>query len=436
MDCLILQAEATQLVVAHFSVSRKGTELVGAAAIELDEERTLTDALRSVAEKITGSPRVILCLPPVLFAQRAITLPITDLRKVREVLPAHLQGESAIAVEELSLQVMPSGSGKFLALWGRKSDIGEAITQFREAGIEPQIVSSLPFAYGELPGIPQDAVVCDGRTVAVIKGGKLTYFRAFSSAATAPMINTTLAALALSGEELPEKLCLIGAEVHQMDLGELSCAAELVQVPAELGGLFKNEQTFLQLAGHYAVARACFAGTLPDFRQGELSWRAGDARLRKKLLLTGILAVIIVLLVFTSKGLQYKVAVTDLASLNKSIATLYRDIFPNRNKAVDEVSEVKGEIKKLSGMETSSAHLDILKIIADAKGNSINGIFEAEIEGRTLRIKGDAGSSQSVNEFKAALTPLLATVDLGEVKSRPDGTVIFTLSGTLKEGTK
>ena len=76
------------------------------------------------------------------------------------------------------------------------------------------------------------------------------------------------------------------------------------------------------------------------------------------------------------------------------------------------------------------------KKLAEAKGNSINGLYEAELEGRSLRIKGDARSAQAVNEFKAALAPLLASAELGEVKSRPDGTVTFSLTGTLKEGTK
>ena len=200
--------------------------------------------------------------------------------------------------------------------------------------------------------------------------------------------------------------------------------------------MFKNEETFQQLAGLYAVARASHAGLLPDFRKGELGWTVGDASLRKKLMITGILAAVVIALLCTNKVLQYRAAAADLSSLNKSIAAVYREIFPNRAKAVDEISEVKGEIRKLAGVENTTGYLDLLKKLAEAKGNSINGLYEAELEGRNLRIKGDARSAQTVNEFKAALAPLLATAELGEVKSRPDGTVTFNLTGTLKEGTK
>ncbi len=436
MDCLILQVATTELTVAHFGVTRGATELIGAASIELNGERTLAEAIGGVAEKIVGSPRVVLCLSPALFAQRSITLPFNDMRKVREVLPAHLQGECAMPIDELSLGVMAAGTGRFLALWALKRDIGEAISRFRDAGLEPQVITALPFAYGELPGIPADCFVCDGTILALIRGGKLSYFRTFNTTPTGPMIAATLAALELSGGELPTRLCLIGAAAVTMAPDSLPLAAEVVAVPTDLGKLFKNEETFQQLAGHYAVARACFAGRLPDFRQGEHAWTAGDAKLRRKLVLTGLLATGIMVLLLAQEGLKYRAVTTDLAAVNKSIAAMYREIFPTRSKAVDEVAEIKGEIKKLSGVESTGSYLDVLKIVAEAKGNTINGLYEAEYEGRTIRIKGDARSNQAVNEFKAALMPLMASVELGEVKSRPDGMVGFTLTGTMKETNK
>ena len=436
MDYLILQIEDKLLTVARFGMSRRSAELIAAASIVLDEERSLADAVRNVAENMSGSPRVVLCLSPVLFAQRSITLPFNDLRKVRAVLPSHLQGEIALPVEELALGVLPDGEGRFLALWARTSDIGAAMIPFREGGLEPQVVSSLPFALAALPGIPPDCAVCSGNTLAVLSSGHLTYFRAFNSAVTTPMIAATLSALELSAGSQPPRLCLIGAGRELAAADTLPLPVEVVEVPPELGHLFKNDETFHQLAGLYAVAQASYADTLPDFRQGELAWTAGDARLRRKLLLTGILAAVIVLLLFTGKWFQYRAASADIASLNKSIESMYHEIFPTRSKAVDEISEIKGEMRKIGGIESSGGYLDVLKKLADAKGNSINGLYESELEGRTLRLKGDANSAQAVNEFKAALAPLLSVSELGEIKSRPDGTVTFRITGTLREGVK
>lgn len=437
MDYLVILVEDKQLTAARFGVSRSSTELIGAAVTVLDAERPLADAVRNMAENMSGSPRIVLCLEPALFAQRIVSLPFNDLRKVREVLAAHLQGDIALPVEELALDVMPAGDGQFLALWARRSDISLAIARFRDAGIEPQIVSSVPFALAGVPGVPADSAVCDGSTLALIRDGSLKYFRTSDTVMTSQMIAATLSALEISGEKLPQRLCLFGPGAGDLtDSDMLQVPVEILTVPPELGHMFHNEEVFQQLAGAYAVARACHAGTLPDFRRGELAWTAGDDLLRKKLILTVILAALVIVLFFVHKGLQYRAAVSDIGSLDKSIATLYREIFPNRTKAVDEISEVKGEIRKMAGVESTAGYLDLLKKLADAKGSSINGLFEAELEGRTLRIKGDARSAQAVNEFKNSLASHLSAAELGEVKSRPDGTVSFSLTGTLKEGTK
>jgi general secretion pathway protein L len=207
-------------------------------------------------------------------------------------------------------------------------------------------------------------------------------------------------------------------------------------MPDSLAPLFKTDEAFQKLAGLLAVARACQAGALPDFRRSELAWTAGDAVVRGKLIVTAALAAVTIILLFVSQGLQYRAVKTDLASLDKSIASQYREVFPDRTKAVDEVAEIKGKIRKLAGAEERGSFLEVLKKMAEAKGNTINGLYEAELEGGNLRVKGDARSSQAVNEFKSALAPLMATVELGEVKSKPDGSVSFTLAGTLKEAKK
>jgi len=213
-------------------------------------------------------------------------------------------------------------------------------------------------------------------------------------------------------------------------------AVVTLQLPQELALLFRNPQTFHQLIGAYAVAQAIHAGALPDFRRGDLAWTAGNMLLRKKLRLTALLAIVAVALLFVGKGLQYHAARKDINSLNSSISAVYREIFPTRTKAVDELAEVKGEIRKLAGAESSGGVLDVLKQLAEAKGAGINGLYEVEVEGKALRLKGDAKSSQAVNEFKAALAPLMTTVEVGELKSRPDGGVTFSMAATFREGKK
>jgi general secretion pathway protein L len=400
----------------------------------LGDELDLATIAARIGEGITGSPRVILCLPPLLFAQRSVELPLSDLHKVREVLPGHLQGEIAMPVEEAVFDALQVTAGKYLALWAQRSEIARAVALFTEAGVEPAVVTSTPFAWPFLPALPSDCAVSDGAAVALVAQGRLTFMRALSGIESRKALSATLTALEMAGDPLPPELLVFGDQAGElMEADNLPLAARTLELQNDLAHLFRSDQNFRQLAGLYAVALASHARQLPDFRRGDLAWTAGDIKLRKKLVLTAILAATVILLLFVSKGLQYRAAQADIASLNGSIASIYREIFPTRAKAVDEVSEIKGEIRKLSGANSTSGVLDLLKQLADAKGASINGLYEAEIEGQTVRVKGDARSSQAVNDFKTALATQMATVELGEVKSRPDGSVTFSLTATLKE---
>lgn len=438
MEYLIINIEEKLVTSARFKISRSSAELIGAASFELGADQTLADAAKLIAGGIGTSQRIVLCLPPTLFAMRLVALPLRDLRKVREVMPSQLQGEIVLPMEELILDVLPADADNFLAIWARKAEISRALELFREAGIEPQIVSSAPFAWGCIPGLPSDCAMFDKNTLALIDGGRLTFFNTIDSVnGAATRIAAIFSALGVTGTNISPQLCLMGPGGELLgDSEALQFTVKQLTVPPDMGHLFKNEATFQQLAGLYAVAKACHAGTLPDFRRGELAWTAGDAKTRKKLLVTGVLAFLVITMLFIGKWLQYRAVNADIASLNTSISAMYREIFPARSKAVDEISEVKGEIKRLAGTESPGSFLDILKKLAEAKGSTINGLYEAEIEGRNLRIKGDASSAQAAGEFKTALSSLLSSVDLGEVKSRPDGTVTFSLTGTLKEAGK
>ena len=437
MEYLIIHIDERQVTAARFAISGKSALLGGAASFALDEGTTLNTVAAQISDGISGSPRVVLCLPPTLFAQRVVELPLNDLRKVREILPAHLQGDIALPAEDAVFDALPGAKGSFLALWAKRSEISAAIEVFREAGCEPQIVSSTPFGWQHLPGISGDCAICDGTAIGMIRDGRLAFVRALSGSELKRQLGATVSALEMSGTPMPARLYVYGEHAGSLLSADgLPLTIEALELPPDLAAMFRTGKTFQQLAGLYAVARACHAGALPDFRRGDLAWTAGDARLRRKLVLTSLLTAAVMILLFVTKGLQYRAARADIASLNGSISSIYREIFPTRAKAVDELSEVKGEIRKLSGSEGGGSVLDVLRQVSEAKGTSINGLFEAEVEGRSLRIKGDARSSQAVGEFKTALSGLMTAIDLGEIKSRPDGTVSFSLSGTLKEAAR
>ena len=437
MEYLIVQIDEKRVKAARFDVSGRRLSLAGTFTFEFDDQQGLPEVATKIAESVVGSMRVILCLPTSLFAQRDVELPLKDLRKVREIMPTHLQAELALPLEEVIFDVLPSGDGRFMAFWVKRSDVERAIKVFKDAGLEPAIVTSAAFAWPFIPEIPANCAVSDGTALALLEGGRLSYLKDFGDSDQSAKLINALSVLDYSEKSLPDQLFIFGQNFDQLpETNDHKIEIMRLEQPEDLTTIFSNSDSFNQLVGIYAVARASQSSALPDFRRGDLAWTAGDAKLRKKLLLTAILTGIIVLLLFGFKILQYRQTSSDLTSLNNSILKIYRDVFPGRTKAVDELAEIKGEIRKLGGVSNSSGILDILKKVADAKGSTINGLYELELEGRTVIAKGDARSAQAVNDFKAALMLMMTTVDLGEVKSRPDGTVTFSLTATLMEENK
>src|SRR6185369_6711191 len=113
----------------------------------------------------------------------------------------------------------------------------------------------------------------------------------------------------------------------------------------------------------------------------------------------------LIILVFAEAGVRYFIVQRDLSSLDGSIRAIYKEVFPTRKKPVDEVAELKAEIKRL-GATGSEGILAILKKLADAKGDDPREIYEVEFDGSQITGKGYDRSAQGVNEFKAKASEL------------------------------
>jgi general secretion pathway protein L len=121
--------------------------------------------------------------------------------------------------------------------------------------------------------------------------------------------------------------------------------------------------------------------------------------------------------------------------LNASIREIYKEVFPTRAKAVDEVSELKAEIKKL-GATGSEGVLSVLKKLTYAKGDDPREIYEVDFDGIQVTGRGYDRSSQGVSDFKSKSALQFGNFEVSEIKSRPDGSVSFAFRGNLKGGDK
>lgn len=429
MDIVVVQLKRDELILASFRPKRRAVSFVSAERHQLEGTDGEVSRILKAAALAPGEHRVILALPPSQLFMRELELPIADRAKVRELLPLELKGETALDSDALAFDALPLSGGKVLAVWGRNNELASAIELLKEAGLEPEAVTASLFHWAKLAPAAGTVAVTDGEALAAYRDGAPVYFRAFPSGAADAELDRTVAALEVSRGLRVERVISHAKSAHDSDF--------LSQAPPAFAAAFADDaHAAHDLAGAYAAAAALADGTILNLRRGTLAYTAGNEKLYRKLRVTAILAACLVVLILAESGVRYYLVKRDLASLNASITSIYKQVFPTRKKAVDEVSELRSEIKRLEGARASSNVLKSLREVAEAKGDDIGGIYETEIDGNEVRLKGDARSFQAANDFKSRAARFFDGAEVSEVKSRPDGSVSFTFSGRVKGGSQ
>jgi general secretion pathway protein L len=437
MGFLVLELLRRESVATRFRVNGRKIVCEQSERIPTGSGADLHAFLEAAAAACGEDDTVILALDPSLLSSREVALPLTDRRKIREILPLELKGETACDTDELIFDSVQRGDGTQLAVWGRKRDISAQIELLTSAGLEPQAVTASLFHWQHLlpPGADGGTVlVVDPSGAAVYRGGEPLLFRTFWGEEPVVEIERTVAALELTEGVIVERTYLIGELAGMTIPADKGSTWLPLPAPTDLESAFGGDLSAAVVrAGAWAVVRAARKGELVNFRHGDLAWVSGSRTVRKKILVSAILAAVALLIIFADLGLRYGFVRNDLDSLNTSIGAIYRDIFPKRKKAVDEVGELKSEIKRLSGAGAGISALATLKMLAELKGDDITGFYETEIDGNQVQLKGDARSIQAVTTLKTRAGAALTGVEVGEIRTKADGSATFTLRGTLKE---
>jgi len=383
-----------------------------------------------IAEDAKREVRTILALPPTLVTMREMSLPFTERSKIRAVLPHELARESALGDLELVCDGLPLAGGTVLACWSPLKSVATYITLLDEAGYEPEVVTVACMHWNLLiPSYHQGPVaMVDPHAVLVAQNNPQSIIFCRSLGRERSDLTRTLTAVELDKEITIATIFSLETELP-FDLPSTSTVVplplpELLSVPA-VGGTMPASA----LAAPLTTAQAYCAGTIFNLRSGQLAWTRRTHHWLRRYRTTLILAAIALSLVFAESGIRWFLLTRDLTSLNNSISKIYRQIFPTRKKAVDEVSEIRAEIRRLQGGIATQSMLSFLTILADAKGALINGLSEVDYDGSQFRIKGDSRNSNDLSAFRQRLVAAGLTVDQPELTSRPDGTVLFTLKG-------
>lgn len=432
MFITVIQITATEFILTRFQNRRGALQFIRGVRHRLtDEESNVADILASW-QKDCLQDRIVLALPPTMLVLRELDLPLTDRKKGRAILPLELKGELAAESDEAIFDALPLAGGKTAAIWSRQSLVSAEIDRSAAAGFDPEVVTFALFSWQHL--LPQDCsgtvAITDGEAVAVYLDRKPVFFRVLPGIGARPL-DATLTALEISRD-------ISIATIFTLGSGPLDTEREttaLIPTGAAAAAFAGDSGAAVDLAAPFAMARELVSGDPVNLRRGTLGFTKSHDRLRRKLRITWGLAALLLILIFVEAGIRYYLAQRDVASLNGSIRTIYREVFPTRTKPVDEVAEMRAEIKKL-GAAAGDGLLSALKTLTEAKGDEPREMYEIDFDGSQVTGRGYDRSAQGVNDFKAKAAPLFAAFEVSEIKSRPDGSVSFAFRGTLKGGGK
>ncbi|MBP1728012.1 MAG: gspL [Deltaproteobacteria bacterium] len=432
MFITVIQTTATEFILSRYQSRRGSLQFLRGVRHQLtDEESTVADILASWQGECQGD-RIVLALPPNLLSLRELDLPLTDRKKGREILPLELKGELASDADEPVFEVLPLAGGKTAAIWSKRQLLAAEIDFLTDHGFDPEVATFSLFNWQKLlPESCRAAVaITDGEGVAVYLDGKPLFFRILPKAGKRPL-DATITALELAKDIQVETVFTLGSAAIDTGLTTTPLAPGSA-VTAVFAG---DAAAAVDLAAQFAMAQELVSGEPVNLRRGPLSFTKTRDQFRTKLRFTWALLAVLLILIFAEAGVRYFLARRDVASLNSSIRSIYREVFPTRTKPVDEVAELKAEIKKLGGTGSEGV-LAVLKKLTEAKGDDPREIYELDFDGSQVTGKGYDRSAQGVNDFKTKAAPLFTGFEVSEIKSRPDGSVSFAFRGTLKGGGK
>lgn len=440
MDILVVDTVPGEVSVVRFRREGGNLRFLGAERRPSDVSGDRAAPLAELACSRQQGERVFLSLDAETIYWREVELPFADRRKQREVLPLELKGETVIDSDRLVFDALPCGDSRVLAVWGVEAELRETIDAMAAAGLEPELVGCNLYHWDLL--VPASGggpmALTDGRSLAVFSDRRPLLFRTLNQDDVLDDIDRNLAMIELGTGIKVDGIFLHGRaaddESIQPACGQKPCRSlSVLPLSGAHASAFPDQVTAIRFAGSWALAAASISGEPLNFRHGRLACKAGSERLKKRLRWTISLISLLAVVLIGETGLRFFFVERDLASLDTSIRQIYREVFPERKKPVDEVSELKAEIRRMGVGATGPSVLRVLSGIATAKGEEVGAIYEADVDGGQVRLKGYARSFQAAADFKARLSPLFVSSEMGEVKSRPDGTVSFVFRGELGE---
>ena len=432
MPRTIIGLDISENIVAAVQVKSliQGYQITGCYAIPLTEAGGIKVALRGICEQI--DPKGSVCNSVVEDRQitfRNLSMPFTEIRKIRQTIGFELETLLASSVENLLIDFIEidrkESMTNLIGATVNRSYIGEHLADFATLGVEPEVLDirnvSLANQIMALPASPENGMlICLGsascglvlyhdRKIVLLRhipfnGRGLAGFASQAAKrdkavlvdpvlyedglqALCRSINLTLRSFTLDtgADRRPEMIFITGpgamvestAAILQKEMDTPATSLNLLEMVPNIQMSDHLQQLYNPSLMDNALALALRDSKKTkgfNFRREEFQVRTRFVKIRKELTQAAIYLGIIIILLGVGFGLDYRDLKSRNTGLDNRIRELFSQTFPDVTNIVDPMHQMRtriAELKSASGTGTvpgiskSNSFLDILNDISE-----------------------------------------------------------------------
>lgn len=171
-----------------------------------------------------------------------------------------------------------------------------------------------------------------------------------------------------------------------------------------------------------------------NLRTGPFDYTKDREKVRKKLRVAAILALVAAVLINGDLVLRTVTARQETSALNREMRRFYTELFPKEKKITDEVYQLKSHLKEIGERGDALAGAPALPFLMNISKYKSEGVSVSEItfDRDAVTVKGEAGSMDNVETFKKGLSEVLRDVSASDIKSSVDKKTLFTVTGKYR----
>ena len=447
---LDIRNDAVSAVLIRSSI--KSSRIEAHEHIPVSDQKDITGCLDLLLNSLVKQTDIsgsicIASFPANRISYRNIKLPFKEQKKIKQILPYELESTLPFLLDDLIIDYNsiksqdksgPADYTNVVAAAVEKSELKSYVNTLASFNIKPKIVTvgGYPTALclSSNTTAPENRLFVDtgnrNSSVFVLAAGQIYLMRSFPTGTARSSIaeslcseikRTLYACEDIFGFDLqPEKIFITGCNPDTINYKQdmeriLGISAKRTDLLDQTGFTRKNPALSWkpeQMDNALALALTEIEGLkVFNFLKGPFAAKNYWVEHKKSLIKTGILAGLVLALIFINIGLKTHSMEKRLASLNNQITGIFKTTFPDVKNIVDPIQQMRVKLKEAQKFSMFSGKtgkhtriIDILKDISEFTPEDIDvNLTNLVVDMESVLIAGDTNRFNSVDDIKRGI---------------------------------